>query len=76
MGLLGTGGITHGATPYLPNRWYFVELRFDWENKEVAYVGSLSPHALGPATPWLGAATPCATVLLLAATPCARGPMR
>ena len=35
MGLLGTGGITHGATPYLPNRWYFVELRFDWENKEV-----------------------------------------
>ena len=36
MGLLGTGGITHGATPYLPNRWYFVELRFDWENKEVA----------------------------------------
>ena len=22
MGLLGTGGTTHGATPYEPNRWY------------------------------------------------------
>ena len=37
MGLLGTGGITHGATPYLPNRWYFVELRFDWDSKEVSF---------------------------------------
>ena len=37
MGLLGTGGVTHGATPYEPNRWYFVELRFDWEKKEVAF---------------------------------------
>jgi len=37
MGLLGTGGTTHGATPYLPNRWYFVELRFDWEKKQVAF---------------------------------------
>jgi hypothetical protein len=35
MGLLGTGGTTHGATPYLPNRWYLVELRFDWDKKEV-----------------------------------------
>eukprot|EP00908_Phaeocystis_cordata_P025286 Transcript_7738.p1 GENE.Transcript_7738~~Transcript_7738.p1 ORF type:complete len:543 (+),score=218.20 Transcript_7738:122-1750(+) len=37
MGLLGTGGITHGATPYEANRWYFVELRFDWEKKEVSF---------------------------------------
>jgi len=37
MGLLGTGGTTHGATPYVPNRWYHVELRFDWEKKEVAF---------------------------------------
>ena len=37
MGLLGTGGVTHGATPYERNRWYFVELRFDWEKKEVAF---------------------------------------
>ena len=39
MGLLGTGGITHGATPYLPNRWYFIELRFDWETKQVSSPG-------------------------------------
>ena len=31
MGLLGTGGTTHGATPYVANRWYHVELRFDWQ---------------------------------------------
>ncbi len=37
MGLLGTGGTTHGATPYEPNRWYLVELRFDWERKQVAF---------------------------------------
>eukprot|EP00966_Prymnesium_polylepis_P285673 6598920-Prymnesium_polylepis.1 len=37
MGLLGTGGTTHGATPYESNRWYLVELRFDWEKKEVAF---------------------------------------
>lgn len=35
MGLLGTGGATHGATPYVPNRWYLVQLRFDWLKKEV-----------------------------------------
>jgi hypothetical protein len=37
MGLLGTGGTTHGATPYVPNRWYLVELRFDWDKKQVAF---------------------------------------
>ena len=37
MGLLGTGGTTHGATPYVANRWYFVELRFDWEHKWVHF---------------------------------------
>ena len=37
MGLLGTGGTTHGATPYVANRWYLVELRFDWERKSVAF---------------------------------------
>ena len=37
MGLLGTGGATHGATPYEPNRWYLVELRFDWDKKQVAF---------------------------------------
>ena len=37
MGLLGTGGTTHGATPYEPNRWYLVELRFDWDKKQVAF---------------------------------------
>mmetsp|Transcript_4603 Transcript_4603/g.11213 ORF Transcript_4603/g.11213 Transcript_4603/m.11213 type:complete len:540 (+) Transcript_4603:63-1682(+) len=37
MGLLGTGGTTHGATPYVPNRWYRVELRFDWTKREVAF---------------------------------------
>ena len=35
MGLLGTGGTTHGATPYRPNQWYLIELRFDWQKKEV-----------------------------------------
>jgi hypothetical protein len=37
MGLLGTGGTTHGATRYEANRWYLVELRFDWEKKQVAF---------------------------------------
>jgi hypothetical protein len=37
MGLLGTGGTTHGATRYEPNRWYLVELRFDWVKKQVAF---------------------------------------
>ena len=37
MGLLGTGGTTHGATLYVPNRWYLVELRFDWDKKQVAF---------------------------------------
>jgi len=37
MGLLGTGGTTHGATAYVPNRWYHIELRFDWERKAVAF---------------------------------------
>ncbi len=71
MGLLGTGGTTHGATRceprraappwtatdehrlppplecigrpwfrgrrYEPNRWYLVELRFDWDIKQVAF---------------------------------------
>jgi len=37
MGLLGTGGATHGATPYMPNTWYFIELRFDWVRKTVAF---------------------------------------
>uniref|UniRef100_A0A7S4BM30 BTB domain-containing protein n=1 Tax=Chrysotila carterae TaxID=13221 RepID=A0A7S4BM30_CHRCT len=37
MGLLGTGGITHGATPYVPNVWYLIELRFDWTRKSVAF---------------------------------------
>jgi len=37
MGLLGTGGTTHGATPYKANRWYHIELRFDWERKTVAF---------------------------------------
>ena len=34
MGLLGTGGTTHGATRYEANRWYYVELRFDWAKKQ------------------------------------------
>ncbi len=37
MGLLGTGGITHGAMSYEANRWYQIELRFDWEDKTVAF---------------------------------------
>lgn len=37
MGLLGTGGTTHGATPYEKNRWYHVLLRFDWERRTVAF---------------------------------------
>lgn len=37
MGLLGTGGTTHGATPYEANRWYHVLLRFDWVRKTVAF---------------------------------------
>lgn len=37
MGLLGTAGVSHGATPYMPNRWYFIELRFDWKQKQVAF---------------------------------------
>jgi hypothetical protein len=37
MGLLGTGGTTHGATRYSPNKWYLIELRFDWEKKQVAF---------------------------------------
>ena len=37
MGLLGTGGTTHGATGYEPNRWYLIELRFDWDIKQVAF---------------------------------------
>ena len=35
MGLLGTQGVTHGATPYVAHKWYHVELRFDWEKREV-----------------------------------------
>lgn len=38
MGLLGTGGTTHGATPYEANRWYHVLLRFDWTRKTVAFL--------------------------------------
>lgn len=37
MGLLGTGGTTHGATPYVADRWYHIELRFDWSRKTVAF---------------------------------------
>ncbi|EOD26324.1 hypothetical protein EMIHUDRAFT_450242 [Emiliania huxleyi CCMP1516] len=37
MGLLGTGGTTHGATPYESNRWYHVMLCFDWKRKTVAF---------------------------------------
>ena len=37
MGLLGTGGTTHGATRYEPNRWYLVELRFNWDKKQIAF---------------------------------------
>jgi len=37
MGLLGTGGITHGATRYEPDRWYLIELRFNWDKKQVAF---------------------------------------
>ena len=53
MGLLGTGGITHGATPYSANRWYFVELRFDWEKKEVP-----PPRVLEAASPCAGGCIP------------------
>ena len=38
MGLLGTQGVTHGATPYVAHKWYHVELRFDWEKREVRAV--------------------------------------
>ena len=37
MGLLGTQGVTHGATPYVAHKWYHVELRFDWEKREVKH---------------------------------------
>ena len=37
MGLLGTGGTTHGATPYEANTWYHVLLRFDWARKTVGF---------------------------------------
>jgi hypothetical protein len=35
MGLLGSGGSSYGAVPYVPHVWYRIDLTFNWAEKEV-----------------------------------------
>lgn len=35
MGLLGSGGQSFGAVPYVPHVWYRIDLTFNWADKEV-----------------------------------------
>lgn len=35
MGLLGSGGASFGAVPYVPHVWYRIDLTFNWEKKDV-----------------------------------------
>jgi len=45
MGLLGSGGSSYGAVPYVPHVWYRIDLTFNWAEKTVRPAARPAPRA-------------------------------